>query len=150
MGWDYHWPMIIRQVGWDVLGYTVTPLIVPLQLEGEAYDSYTGGNYEAMRGNTPVLTRCYVEYGCWWFGWSLCMTMFLFFLWLLFSWSAEDKKVVGRSVLSVVICLVAAGVLVAALTLRGAGLMDYRWTVGVNQLWLLLVLWLMRREGNVN
>jgi hypothetical protein len=66
--WQVHWPMVVRQIGWDVLGYAVTPLVFQLQLQGEAYDSFTGRNYEVMRGQAPRLTRLYVDYGCWWYG----------------------------------------------------------------------------------
>lgn len=150
IGWNYRAPVVIRQMGWDVLGYTVTPLILPLQLKGEAYDSYSVGNYGVMREHAPALTRCYVEYGCWWFGCCLCLTLVLSAVGVIGSIGTIDKKCVRRLVFVGGVCLVASGVLVALLTLRGAGLMDYRWTVAVNQLWLLWGLWLMRRDGNVN
>ena len=58
---------MIRQLTWDALGYTVSPLIVPIQLRGEAYDSYSGANYGVMMEHTPRLTVLYATYGCWWF-----------------------------------------------------------------------------------
>lgn len=130
--WEYHAPMIIRQIGWDALGYGVTPLIFRLQMEGEGYDSYSGRNYEAMRGNTPALTGIYVEYGCWWFGCSLALTVIL----------AAVRCVMGgrikwKSAAFAGICILMSGVLIGILTMRGAGLMDYKYTIGVNELWLI-------------
>ena len=42
-------------------------------------------------------------------------------------------------------CLFVSGILVLVLTLRGAGLMDYKWTYGVNLLWLIAALLRMGR-----
>lgn len=147
VGWDNHASMIIRQIGWDVLGYVVTPVIFPLQMAGEAYDSCSGSNYDVMRENAPVLTRYYVDYGCWWFVWMLVLS---FFLWL-FQLSgenparAEHKKNRRKAVLSAGICCLISGLLVMALTMRGAGRMDYRESIAVNALWLMGPLLLMGR-----
>ncbi len=128
IAWTHHAPMVIRQMGWDVLGYVVTPVIFHLQLQGESYDSYTSGNYEAMRGNSPVLTRYYVEYGSWWF---VCQTVLTGILAMLhisregsFNWRA------------LLLILVVSGIWVSVVTLRGAGMMDYKYTTAVNALWL--------------
>jgi len=137
IGWDYHAYMVVRQIGWDVLGYGVTPIVFRLQLQGEAYDSCTGRNYEAMRGNAPVLTRCYVEYSCWWFGCGLGLTLLLLVVW----WAAG--RVGWRWIRPAAVCILAAGLWIAFLTMRGAGLMDYKYTIAVNQLWLLWAFWLM-------
>lgn len=151
VGWQHRAPVVVRQVGWDVLGYAVTPLILPIQLAGEAYDSYTPGNYAAMREHTPGLCRVYMEYSCWWFGCFLCLAIVLSATRVGLLFSERDKKEVRKFAWSVLwktgICVVASGVLVTLLTLRGAGVMDYRWTVGVNQLWLVWGMLMMRREG---
>lgn len=154
-GWEYHAPMVVRQMGWDALGYAVTPVVFQLQMAGKGYDSYSGRNYEVMRENAPVLTGNYVDYGCWWFGWALILC--------LLSVSAgklrqeggregdEERKALRKKrAVSVAICVLASGFLVAALTMRGAGKMDYRETIAVNELWLagpLLLVGGKRRKG---
>ncbi len=151
IGWQYHRSMIIRQIGWDVLGYVVTPVIFPLQMAGEAYDSYSGRNYEIMRENTPILTRDYVDYGCWWFLWMLLIS-FCLALCKGISQSgpkdpAKGKKLWRELVLPIGICCVLSGLLVLLLTMRGAGKMDYRETIAVNQLWLVGSLLLLGKGG---
>lgn len=148
VAWDLHSSMIIRQIGWDVLGYVVTPLVVPLQLAGEAYDSYSGRNYENMRSESPLLTKYYVNYGCWWFAVCLVLSTLLGAI-KLFDAVGEKRsflKGLCREVLLPIgICILLSGVLVGILTLRGAGLMDYKWTIAVNELWLIGALLLMGR-----
>lgn len=141
-GWNAHASMIVRQIGWDVLGYAVTPVIVQFQLRGEAYDSYTGRNYEALSEKTPVLTRNYVDYYSWWFVVSLFLTLVSAILELL-----KGEKIRWRNaVASALICLFFSGILVGILTLRGAGIMDYKCTVAVNQLWMIPALMLTGRD----
>lgn len=153
-GWEYHKTIVIRQIGWDVLGYAVTPVVFRLQMEGEAYDSYSGRNYEVMRENAPVLTRDYVDYGCWWFLYMLGISGILAPLLAVPDKGTEPsgkrRRPGGRPVLSLGICILASGLLVAALTMRGAGRMDYRQTIGVNALWYMGPLLLVggkRRKG---
>lgn len=141
-GWDAHASMIIRQIGWDVLGYAVAPVIVQLQLRGEAYDSYTGRNYEILSEKTPVLARNYVDYYSWWFVISLCLTLVLVILELL-----KGEKIRWRSAApSVLICLLFSGILAGILAMRGAGIMDYKYTAAVSQLWLVPALMLTERD----
>lgn len=150
VGWQYRKPTIIRLVGWDVLGYTVTPLVVPMQLSGEAYDSYTGRNYEAMRGETPLLTKYYVNYGCWWFGIELILTVIGGGICLRMNTrrKAEGKQQSKKvTIASVVVCVLISGFFVGLLTMRGAGLMDYKWSYGINELWLVWTLLLMGKMG---
>lgn len=129
VAWEYHKSMIIRQVGWDVLGYGATAIIFRMQLEGKSYDSYTGRNYEAMRGNSPILTKYYVEYGCWWFGCCLILTVILTLL------RMRERRRVPWGMIFLDISI--SGILIVALTMRGAGMMDYKYTVAVNALWLI-------------
>ncbi len=142
-GWNVHAFMIVRQIGWDVLGYAVTPVIVQLQLRGEAYDSYTGRNYEVLSEKTPVLTRNYVDYYSWWFVVSLCLTLVSVILELL-----KGEKIRWRNAAAyALICLFFSAILVGILTLRGAGIMDYKYTAAVNQLWLIPALMLTGRDA---
>lgn len=149
VAWRIHAPMIIRQIGWDVLGYTVTPVIFQLQLQGEAYDSYTGRNYEIMRGNSPVLTRNYINYGCWWFE-----AAFLLSLSAMLAAAAQGISGIGKCLKALVcpaaICLVCSGILVGVLTMRGAGLMDYKYTALISQLWIFPALFFIEGKGKAS
>ncbi len=134
VGWDRHASGVIHQIGWDVLGYAAIPAIFPLQMEGKGYDSYSGRNYEIMRENAPILTGAYVDYGCWWFVWMLALSALLY----LFRMLGEGGEARGKRIAcSLAICLLASGIQIAALTMRGAGRMDYRETIAVNALWLM-------------
>ena len=141
--WTVHGSMIVRQIGWDALGYSVTPLILPLQLKGEAYDSYSGRNYELMLSQAPVLTGYYMKYGCWWFGVMLALAAILTVVRAVGGMSKSEKggrRFEGKPVL---LCILAAGVVTAAYTMRGAGMMDYKCTIAVNLLW---ITWAMKCE----
>lgn len=143
VAWRNHASMIIRQMGWDVLGYTVTPVVFQLQLRGEAYDSYTGRNYEIMRGNTPVMTRNYVNYGCWWFGAAFLLAL----LAAVTERISGEGRLLGAVVRPVVICFVCSGILVGLLTMRGAGLMDYKYTAVISQLWIIPAILFPGKKG---
>lgn len=152
--WERRLPVIIRQIGWDVLGYTISPVIVQLQLDGEAYDSYTGRNYESMRKATPILTKYYVNYSSWWFVVTLLLSVVGSVIPVINRLQEGERAVVTqaekerhrRNVVSVTVCAIVAFVWVAILTLRGAGVMDYKWTIAVNQLWLVWALLLMKEK----
>ncbi len=131
--WDAHYPMVIRQIGWDVLGYFAAPLILQLQLAGDAYESYSGRNYAVMRSRSPVLTRHYVDYGCWWFGATVCLTVVL----LAARLAAGEKPYGGREARLFLTALLGAGACVFRYTVQSAGIMDYKRTVLVYELWLL-------------
>ncbi len=145
VAWRNHAPMIIRQIGWDLLGYTVTPVIFQLQLRGEAYDSYTGRNYEIMRGNTPVLTRNYVNYGCWWFASALLLSLPALAAAAVQGFPGPGRRLKAL-VCPVMICIICSGILVGVLTMRGAGLMDYKYTALISQLWVLPALFLAEEK----
>lgn len=137
-----HTVPIVRQIGGDVLGYSVTPLILPMQLRGETYASYSGRNYELMFTRSPMVTKWYVNYSCWWFGVMLVIAAFL-----AAAEQTEYPVKPGQSGIgAVLLCLITAGTVVAVYTLRGAGMMDYKCTVAVNLLWPAAALLLMRRK----
>ena len=140
-GWEIHSSMVIRQIGWDVLGYMISPPIIWQQLMGNAYDSYTGRNYEVMRDHEPILTRYYVDYACWWFGWMLVLSLGLTAIRMLL----EKEPGWRKRMISLICCLVFSGIWAVILTMRGAGMMDYRQTIAVNALWLIWALLLMER-----
>lgn len=131
--WEAHYPMIIRQIGWDVLGYSVTPIILQAQLSGDAYESCSGRNYAIMRSHAPVLTERYVSYGSWWFTAAVILTAVLLGIRLVMR--EKPYGVRGRRLFLAVLPYAVCSVLWYAL--QGAGIMDYKYTVLVNQFWLL-------------
>lgn len=147
--WAMHYPMVVRQIGWDVLGYCVTPVILQLQLSGDAYESYSGRNYEIMRREAPVLTKHYVNYSSWWFAVAVLSTALL-----LIARLAAGERPYGRRegrLCAVVFCF--AVCCVFWYTLQGAGIMDYKYTVFINQLWFLWsfkTLCVRRKDGGGN
>lgn len=150
ISWNRHKSWIMRKVAADALGYCATPLILPLQLAGRGYDSYTGRNYELMAMCTPRLTKYYVGYSCRWF-----LILLIVSICLALSVYAEKRgKIRGPWMRAVLLCLLWAGAITVAYTLRGAGRMDYKATVGINLLWLAGA-WLLycrtgRAEGTEN
>lgn len=145
--WQVHYPMVVRQMGWDVLGYGVTPLLLPLQLDGKAYESCTARNYEVMRNETPVLTKYYVRMGCGWFGASLVLLAAGAILRLTERPEKSRKTAIPAAfgnpfrripwLLPALIVLFSAGMGILFFTMQGAGIMDYKYTVWINQLWIL-------------
>lgn len=131
--WEAHHPMIIRQIGWDVLGYSVAPIILQLQLSGDAYESCSGRNYAIMRSRTPVLTERYVSYGSWWFAAAVILTALLLGIRLVMR--ERPYGVTERRLFLAALPYAVCSVLWYAL--QGAGIMDYKYTVLVNQFWLL-------------
>lgn len=139
--WRIHYPMVVRQIGWDVLGYSVTPVILPLQLAGDAYDSCSGRNYEVMRNGTPVLTKYYVRVSCGWFAASIvllagaaaagCIEKFS-----QIRESAKKWRMYLSEVFPFLAVVVSAVSAVFFFTMQGAGIMDYKYTVWINQLWI--------------
>ncbi|MCM1058649.1 MAG: hypothetical protein NC517_13765 [Firmicutes bacterium] len=139
--WSIHYPMVVRQIGWDVLGYGVTPVILPLQLAGDAYDSCSGRNYEIMREGTPVLTKYYVRVSCGWFAVSLVLLAVALIpgctgRLLQARKTAEPRRARLSGAYPFLAAAVSAVAVVVFFTMQGAGIMDYKYTVWVNQLWI--------------
>lgn len=132
--WDRHSPMVVRQIGWDVLGYGVTPVILPLQLTGDAYDSCSVRNYEIMRNEMPTYSKYYVRTACSWFAVSLA----LMFAAALLSCIAEPVRIRDAilGAVPVLAVIFSAGMVILFFTMQGAGIMDYKYTVWINQLWI--------------
>jgi len=133
--WRIHYPMVVRQIGWDVLGYGVTPLILPKQLDGDAYDSCSGRNYEIMRDEMPVFTKYYVRLSCGWFAISLAIALFASVL--ICIGHAGRLRWKAACAVPVIAVLLSAAASVLYFSVQGAGIMDYKYTVWVNQLWIL-------------
>lgn len=138
--WRIHYPMIIRQVGWDVLGYCAAPVILQMQLSGDAYESHSGRNYAVMRKSAPVLTKHYVNYSSWWFAAAAVLTMFL----LIARLAAGERPYGRREGRLAAVVFFFAVCSVSWYTIQGAGIMDYKYTVFINQLWFL---WSFKTAG---
>lgn len=126
--WTRHKGEILHDTAWDALGYTFSPMVLQRQLRGKVYDSFSGRNYDAMRMQTPLLTKYYVDYGCWWFAVGL-----LFAAILGVTLKSDRWKIIGLYVLT-------GGCMVVWYTMRGAGQMDYKKTIVIGLLWSLWML----------
>lgn len=137
IGWQRHKNAILHDAAWDVVGYTFSPLVVQRQLTGKAYDSYSGRNYDVMRQQVPQLSECYLNFGSFWFGVGLIMTAFLWLVRL-----CREKQFHRKPGVAVVVSgwiLTVAGIVVWY-SLQGAGMMDYKKSLGVTLLWMIWML----------
>lgn len=142
IAWRRHSTMILREMAWDVLGYTASPILLQVQLTGEGYDSSSPRNYELLLYHTPVLSKYYMDYGSWWF----CMAVILTIL-LQGCAAIEDRgRMKAGALWQIFFCLLTAGVLVVWYTMQGAGIMDYKNTIWIDELWLVWTLLLLREE----
>lgn len=139
IAWRDHRGRIIKEIIWDLAGYTVPALVVPIQLQGRAYESYTGLNYRQLLQAAPRLGKFYLEYGCWWFLTALVLRAAV---WLL----AE------RSIRKEMLLMFGSIVLFGTLyyTLSGAGKMDYKNILFVNCVWLAWLASAVVRSGNTD
>lgn len=125
LAWRWYKRRILKEITWDVAGYTVPPLVVPLQLKGRAYDSYTGINYRDILRPNPRLGRAYMDYGCWWFKMGLAITVLLFL--------GDPRSLRFRNAVTAILI---GGLMVVVYTMGGAGCMDYRNTAYILCVWL--------------
>ncbi|MCM1025730.1 MAG: hypothetical protein NC432_04805 [Roseburia sp.] len=132
ISWSLHKAWTVRQIAGDALGYCATPPILSLQLSGRGYDSCSGRNYEFMAIYAPRLTKCYVRYSGRWFVVMIGVSALLTVAALL----EGSVRLSGTGLRILVLCLFWAGAVTAFYTLRRAGGMDYKASVGVNLLWL--------------
>jgi len=153
--WTHRTSVILTQIRWDLFGYAMSPIALMQQLRGGNYDSYSGRNYEIMRNHTPVITKYYVAYGCWWF--AVCIGLALLLTVICF---AEKKHAAGKGKtagegriswrgrgLGLLVCVCAAGAIVLWYTMRGSGMMDYKASFAVSSLWLVWALAVMQKDG---
>lgn len=130
VAWQYGKGQIIKEIIWDGMGYTFSPVVVTLQLEGRAYDSYTGMNYRELLQMEPKLGKFYTYYSCWWFVVAfVCAGVFGI------SELLKNKRKPDWRKLMIVL-LPAFGMIVGY-TLNGAGRMDYKNTLYVLCIWLI-------------
>ena len=130
LSWQYEKKQIVKEIIWDVAGYTVSPLILPLQLEGRAYESYSGMNYRELLEPNPKIGKIYTEYGCWWFGIALMAS----------GLSCAENFIKRKCKMNSAKLLTIAGAelgIVVWYTMDGAGKMDYKNTLYILCIWLI-------------
>ena len=143
IAWHIHGPVIIRQIGWDALVYVLPQVMLPLQLEGEGYDSCSGRNYDIMLGKHPLITRHYMDYSCWWFMAAFGITAFMSIAWLIAGEGSFEKGAFRF----LFVCALYAGAVTVFYVMRGAGLSDYKCTLAVSAVWTVWSLYSMRKDA---
>jgi hypothetical protein len=125
VAWENGKSKIVKEMAWDMAGYIMPPMVLQLQLQGRAYESYAGMNYRQILMPAPRLGKIYMDYSCWWFGIALVLRILL--------WLMEERRLPGRACALVVF----TGLFMALLyTLSGAGRMDYKNTLFILCGWL--------------
>ncbi len=132
LSWDHEKRQVVKEVIWDVAGYTASPIVLQLQLEGRAYDSCSGINYRELLLPNARVGKLYTNYSCWWFTMALILGL-LICVERLFK---KQMKIYGCEFWTVV---VAMGGMIFWYTMDGAGKMDYKNTLFVLCVWLLAV-----------
>lgn len=141
LAWKRHGSLIIRQMGLDVFVYALPQAILPLQLEGRGYDSFSGRNYEIMLGKYPRVTKYYVNYSCWWFVVSFGIALLMAVVHL-----TEREKLFEREKwIFLIMCALSAGMVTAYYLMRGSGISDYKCTLAVSAVWTVWTLCLYRK-----
>lgn len=135
--WDRSKNRVLRQAAWDMAGYAVPPLVVPRQLDGKAYASYTGRNYDIMRWYAPGWTYYYMQYSCWMFLTGLALTAALQLFRLRQAWREKRWFLAALAALT-------GGGMVLWYTLQGGGRMDYKKTIVLTAFWYV---WMLCRTG---
>lgn len=124
-------PVIFKQIAWDAVGYAAAPVFLQSFLEGRGYDTYSGRNYDFFLARTPGLSKLCMDYGSWCFVLTAAFAAALQALRLWNSGQEERKETAGQASC----CLAMAGAMVLWYTMRGAGMLDYKNTALVTQLW---------------
>ena len=127
---QYNKKQIIKEIFWDAAGYTLSPVVVPLQLSGRAYESYTGLNYRELLGRAPELGKLYTYYSCWWFVVAALVAAVRTVLVLI----REKMRICRRAILLIGVPCVG---MIVGYTLNGAAQMDYKNTLFVLVIWLI-------------
>lgn len=129
MAWQYEKKQIIKEILWDTTGYTLSPVVVPMQLAGRAYESYTGLNYRELLGPAPELGKLYTYYSCWWF----VMAAFVAVVFSVLALTRGVIRIPWRAILLIGVPCIG---MILGYTLNGAGQMDYKNTLFVLVIWL--------------
>lgn len=132
LSWEYEKDQIVKEVIWDITGYTVSPIVLQLQLGGRAYESCSGINYRELLLPNARVGKLYSDYSCWWFAVALILGLLI---------CAEGilKKQIKICGCELWVVAVAMGGMVLWYTMDGAGNMDYKNTLFVLCIWLLVM-----------
>lgn len=135
VAWNRHKAAIIKEIAWDMLGYAASPAFLQLFLMGRGYD--TGiRNYDFFLEHTPGLSKLCMDYGSWWFCAAAGLSAALQGLRLLYR-ALYGKGERGKGTAPAVLCcLVTAGAMILWYTAEGAGLLDYKKTAVIAELWM--------------
>lgn len=118
----------LKNVIWDLAAYHATPPVFAMQLQGRAYDAYSGINYQQMKNRAPLLSRYYVTYGSrWWW----IMLILAAVIWVV----RPQKGRRGKSLGGFLPVLISAEWMILSCVLDGGGIMDYKRTLWVIILW---------------
>ena len=135
VAWFRHKPAIIKEIMWDMVGYAASPAFLQLFLMGRGYD--TGiRNYDFFLEYTPRLSKVCMDYGSWWFCVAAVLTVALQVLQSMYQLLYGRRDRGKGTVQTVLCCLVTAGVMVLWYTVAGAGLLDYKKTAVIVELWM--------------
>lgn len=145
LAWHMHSSVIVRQMGLDAFVYVLPQVILPFQLEGGGYDSFSGRNYEIMLGKYFRLTKYYVNYSCWWFSVAFLAALLLAVL----RAAVGEKSIDQRRPGFLIICALSAGAVSVYYIMRGAGMSDYKCTLAVSAAWTVWMLYCMRRHAGI-
>ena len=135
--WRNNKKRVLKEIVWDMAGYTAAPIVLPMQLQGRAYDSYSGINYRQILLPAPRLGKLYMDYGCWWF--AVAVTL-----------RAAMGLIAGRRPAGAVFTAwtLTAFLMAFGYTMSGAGKMDYKNTLFILCGWLVWVGAVMGTGGN--
>ena len=133
LSWENHTGAIIHDTAWDILGYVFSPMVVERQLAGKVYEACTGVNYENMRRNNPILTGMYLRYGDYWFGVAMVILVLVILV-------RNELIPNAKSILAFVATLIPLLTAAIYYSLQGAGIMDYKKTIYIGIMWILLEL----------
>lgn len=133
LAWEGHSRKILHQIIWDGLGYTASPTVHHLMLQRRGYDSYSGRNYDIMLEHAPMITKYYVNYSGWWFAVGLLLTCLMQ---ILVVWQQGLRPWLRKNRLWILTCVLSGGALVVWYTMQGAGMFDYKNSIGLTMLWL--------------
>lgn len=133
--WEFQRTKVCKEILWDFAGYVLAPPVFLMQVQGRAYDSFSGLNYRNLLLPAPVLGSYYMRYGCFWFLTGLILRCCMLAADRIrgkhfFKEDSEEKRFA-------VICFPGILFVQAFLyTMSGAGKMDYRSCCLILMIWL--------------
>lgn len=135
--WRNNKKRILKDIMWDMAGYNAAPIVLPMQLQGRAYDSLSGINYRQILLPAPRLGKLYMDYGCWWFVVALALRGAMGLV--------ARKRFDGAAFMAWTLTAI---MMALGYTMSGAGKMDYKNTLFILCGWLVWVVAVMGTGGN--